>query len=234
MRTTFLSNLSGFGIDDLESYTARTITNSLTFVGAGVTATPSLTSDGPAVFPPGVYIVDPATDSVPGGAGRFPTSGKNYIELSEHLTLDFSTPVAAFGLFVTDFGDVDNDSTPDKATRSLGTNDALLGMRIERQGKPDEEVLVPYTFQSPDQSGLFFGVIDSTDLISSITLLHGTSGLPHQPGAWRDGYAYDDFLVATADQVVEQSGGGQIPEPASALLFGAGLLSLGLLRRRLT
>lgn len=95
-QTQFLSNLSGVGTENFESFPTGSIAPlSLSFPGAG---TATLTGTGSILNVP-----------APGSsAGRFPTSGDQYWSINVttgSFGVTFGSNVAAFGFFGTDIGD---------------------------------------------------------------------------------------------------------------------------------
>ena len=102
-RAQFLSQLVGVGNEDFETIPAGTVPHiDLSFPGScgTITATLSSTSGG---------VCDTVSGTVGGigcnGFGRFPTSGDQWLHTSTEFTIDFSSPVAAFGFYGTDIGD---------------------------------------------------------------------------------------------------------------------------------
>ncbi|HEY2381744.1 MAG TPA: PEP-CTERM sorting domain-containing protein [Terriglobia bacterium] len=91
----FLPNLTGVGTEDFENLTPGPISSTLTFPGAGTTAT--LTGSVT------VQNVPTGTDS----NGHYPISGNQYLEDdAPSFSLSFSQPVDAFGFYGVDIGDM--------------------------------------------------------------------------------------------------------------------------------
>jgi hypothetical protein len=88
----FLSNLSGVGTEDFESFTGGTTAPLSISFGAAGNAT--------------IYGNGEVYD-VPSGmnVGRYPISGDKYWEASTTFYIEFTEPIAAFGFYATDIGD---------------------------------------------------------------------------------------------------------------------------------
>ena len=79
------------------------------------------------------------------------------------------------------------------------------------------DVTVPNTVDSPDGALLFWGFIDTENSYTSISFSN-TSG--------SDSFGYDDMTIGTREQIVP------VPEPATILLLGIGLIGLAGASRR--
>jgi hypothetical protein len=93
-RTSFLSAVNTVGVENLESASVGAPPASLSFAGAGVTATATYAA---------TETINNAQDS-----GEFATSGTHYLDATQGLRDDrlvFSSPVAGIGFFVTDLSD---------------------------------------------------------------------------------------------------------------------------------
>ena len=143
----------------------------------------------------------------PSGAGRFATSGTHYWEVSTEsgFTLTFSDPVAAFGFWGTDIGDFLGQLI---VTLSNGTS-----------------YNVPHTINAPNGSALFWGIIDTDSLFSSVSFTKD------QGAASSDYFGFDDFTIGSETQVVPEP--GSVPEPSTFILLGLSLAGLMTFRKRL-
>jgi len=191
-RNNFLSNLAGVGTEDFETFAAGdTLPISITFPGAG---TATLAGSG--------LTADMIFDTP--GAGRFATSGTNYLEATSGFNLTFDQPVVAFGFYGTDIGDFNG-----QITIALDNG---------------ENFLVPNTVNGPDSSLLFFGVIDMASFTS--VMFGNTTGAP----PFTDVFGFDDMTVGSPQQVVVQN--NPVPEPGTFLLLGSGLAGIAIWRAR--
>lgn len=212
--TSFKSNLStGVSTENFESQaTGATVPLTLNFVDLLTSAVTSATLSGGGGF---VAAVTPGTTD---GFGRYSipsaTSSK-YWQVNaggaSTFTITFSDAIAAFGFYGVDIGDFG------------GTVSVNL---LDGSGNIIETVAVPATQGSggsTDGSVIFFGLVSSgaaSDFmgISFSTTIGGG-----------DVFAFDNFTIATRDQVVPPN---QTPLPGTILLAGLGLLGLGAMRRR--
>lgn len=192
-RNSFLSNLSGVGTEDFESLPTGSIGTgvSLSFPGSTGAITANLTGGGPGEILSSL------------GAGRFATSGTQYLETSsaQSFNIAFSDPISAFGFFGTDIGDFGGEVI---LTLSNGTT---------------EIINIGNSTNAPDGSLLFFGFIDSMNSYTNIAF-DNTSG--------DDFFGFDDMTIGDIGQITPQP----LPLPATVSLFGIGLASLGVAMRR--
>jgi len=163
-RNAFLSGLVGVGTEDFEGFAAGTPAPlALNFPGSSGGITATLGGDG--------FILQG------GGAGRFPTSGQNLWNVEPgagNFTIDFSSPIAAFGFYGTDIGDFGGQITLEL------TNGGLVNL------------VVPNTVGADDGGLLFYGFIDNANSYDRI-VFGNTSG--------EDGFGFDDMTVGDLQQV---------------------------------
>lgn len=163
----FLSHLPGAGIEDFESY--ETMPATVTF--------PLSTGDVVADF-----STSGATLYSFSGAGRFATSGTQYLELTagtqgdpETATITFSSPVAAFGFFATDLGDFGGS----------------LKLLLTKTNGDVVEVTVPNTgavTDAPNGALVFFGFTDQTAEYTQIQFVNESGD---------DVFGFDDFILGS-------------------------------------
>jgi hypothetical protein len=152
-RSDFLSNLSGVGNEDFESFTSGDISPlSLSFPGTGGTLGATLTGTGQ---------VDSGTSSNP---GRFATSGVNFWEVETgSFTINFADPISAFGFNGIDIGDFVTDQMVLSLTNFAGETSQLT---------------VPHSLNigNSDNATLFFGFYDLENTYTSIAFNNAGGG----------------------------------------------------------
>lgn len=197
-RTAFLSGLSGVGTEGFESYTPNEpFTNPLAVSfpgsGGGITATLNGGSFG---------VVDGNYDTE--DLGRFNTTagGSKWWLAADAFSIDFSSPISAFGFYGTDIGDFTGQLT----IRLTDLNDSVTDFTVGN------------TIDGANGSLLFWGFIDSSITYKSI--LFGNTG-----GGF-DGFGFDDFTIGDIGQI------RPVPEPGTLVLLGLGLAGLGFAKRR--
>ena len=179
-RVNFLAGLIGVGNENFEGFSAGTTLAggiTLTFPGSGGSITASLSADSGGVCGAGSGIVG-GIDCAP-SFGRFPTSGEQYIHTTAATyTIDFSSPIAAFGFYGTDVGDFQGQIT------------------LELVGGGTVNLTVDTTVGADNGSLIFWGFIDSGATYSSITF--------GNTGAGTDVFGFDDMVVGDLQQVVSR------------------------------
>ncbi|MEO0632727.1 MAG: VPLPA-CTERM sorting domain-containing protein [Pseudomonadota bacterium] len=195
-RTSFLGALSaGVGTEDFEGFASGTGTPlSLTFPGSSGAITATLSGTGTDI-------------GSSGGAGRFATSGSNYVETpgGGDFVIDFSSAISAFGFYGTDLGDIGNDLV---ITLRNSVTSALTALTVDVMG-------------SPNGSLIFWGFTDTTESYDQITF-------DNVPGSG-DVFGFDDMTIGDVTQIINPPG---VPLPAAGWMLIAGLGGLGLMRRR--
>ncbi len=133
--------------------------------------------------------------------GRFAISGTNYLEVKsgEDLVINLSGNVNAFGFWGTDISEFFSQIT---VTLSNG-----------------EEYSVPHSLLGGSGSAMFWGIIDTENLIESITISSWGLG-------WQT-HGLDDFYFGNMDPVVAT------PEPSTFALLGLSLLGLAVFRKKI-
>jgi hypothetical protein len=179
-RNSFLNNLVGVGNQTFESFANLTSIGgagiNINFPGSGGAITANLSS---GADPIGGGICDQTVggtvNGIACGFDRFATSGNNYLQNASSMTLTFSSAIAAFGFFGTDFGDFDQQVT---VTLENGTT----------------EVLAVDSTQGSAAAGnvLFWGMIDPDNSYTSITF--STTGDT-------DVFGFDDMVIGDRQQV---------------------------------
>ena len=168
-RNQFLSNLVGVGTEDFESFSPGTFADgvNLTFPGVGGSISATLSDPSGSSF---------ISDSP--GAGRFATSGSQYLqEVTSGFTLNFNKDVAAFGFYGTDIGDFNG-----QITLTLANGGA-------------KNFVVNNTVNGPNGSLLFWGFIAGAgETFTSATFGNTAAGI--------DVFGFDDLTIGELSQVV--------------------------------
>jgi hypothetical protein len=188
-RTSFLANLTGVGTETFESFADGTGGPlALTFPGAG---TATLTGSG-------------NIDDDP-GTGQNATSGNKWWRtgVGNDFSVTFSAPVAAFGFYGIDVGDINS-----RLTLTLANGGTVV-------------LPIPHPLGDPQNGSVFFfGYIDASNPWTSAAFSNPASG---------DDFGFDDMTIGSVEQVTPVPE----PSTLAALGFGALGLALvrGIARR---
>ena len=181
----FLSYLTGVGTEDFEGFTnGQGAPLGLVFPGAG-TATLQGTGN--------IEAVTPGTTN---GFGRYGTSGYNYWESGSSFSIDFGSPVAAFGFYGIDIGDFDGSVT------------------LSYMNGTSSELVIPHTVGGAGGSVIYYGFYDTDNPFNRIEFGNTESGI--------DYFGFDDMTIGSIEQVDPDP----VPEPATLALMSTGLLGL--------
>jgi len=198
-RQLFLNNLVGVGTESFESYADNTSTPlALSFSGAG---NATLSNNG-------------QVSNNAGGAGRRPTDGVNYWDLSTggggaQFSISFSNYIAAFGVYGVDVGDFG-----DQLTLAFYSNGSLVEAWSPLHGLGGGG-------NGPNDGNLnFFGYINTQNLFNEIRF-SSTSLTSQDPDFW----GFDQMTIGSVEQV-------RVPEPGVFSLIGFGAAALLWRRRR--
>tara|TARA_R110002110_G_scaffold166675_1_gene367443 strand:+ start:493 stop:1233 length:741 start_codon:yes stop_codon:yes gene_type:complete len=195
----FIGALGDVGTEDFESFSSgQQPPLNLIFPGSNGDITASLSATS------GVEIESGAS-----GAGRFPTSGSNYLEMSSgsDFTIAFGTAISAFGFLGTDIGDFVNGFLTISLT---DINDVVTDLEVmHTRGS------------AADSNVLFWGFTDTGNSYTSLSFSNPGGG---------DVFGFDDMTIGDRAQVDPDP--QPVPAPATLALFGLGLAGLGWSRRK--
>ena len=163
-RAAFLANLVGVGTENFEGFTAgATAPLAIAFPGAG---TATFSGDGAIASQPS------GTD----GFGRYSVSGSQFWDRQEAFSIAFSEPIAAFGFYGVDIGDVGGQ------------------MRLWLANGGTTFLDVPHAVGQAGGSVMYFGFYDLDQQYVGITF-----GDNYAAGT--DFFALDDMTVGSRAQV---------------------------------
>jgi len=150
-RSNFLSNLSGVGNEDFESFSVGDSSPlALSFPGSSGSITSNLTGGG---------SISNFTDF-----GRFATSGSNYWEAQTgNFSINFSSGISAFGFNGIDIGDFVPETLKLTLTETGGATSIL-------------DVAHSLGIGNFDNATLFFGFFDTTTTYTSISFNNAGGG----------------------------------------------------------
>lgn len=180
---------AGVQTENFESFSSGSSSPlGLSFTGSGSTINGNLTGSG--------SIRDYNS------SGRFATSGSNYWTVSGSFSIDFDSPVAAFGFYGTDIGDFSGQVT----------------LALEDIAGNITNLVINNTVNGPNGSLLFYGIIDAANPFVSATFGNTNAGT--------DIFGFDDLTVGDVGQIAN------VPAPAAMGLLGLGLFAMGAVARR--
>jgi len=193
-RNAFLGALSGgVGTEDFEGFALRTTTPlNLSFTGSTAAITATLSGAG--------------TDIDTAGAGRFATSGSQFVETpgGGDFEITFDSAIAAFGFYGTDLGDVNNNL----AITLTDTANVETTFTLATAGKPSGGLI-------------FWGFVDTVSEYTKIAF-------DNVPGGG-DVFGFDDMTIGDVNQIVNPPA---VPLPAAGWMLLAALGGLGVAKRR--
>ncbi|MEZ6094842.1 MAG: hypothetical protein R3C03_11510 [Pirellulaceae bacterium] len=192
-QANFFAFLRGAGTETFEGFEANSIVNSIDFGPDTATLTRGLSALNQ---PSGTFN------------GVYPISGDQTllqsISTSDILHLEFSSPQAAFGFYMTDVEIVGNLSLRFFLVDGVSTIDRVVPTQAGANGANNTG------------SVAYFGVIDTTNLFSGVSFVRTLNS--------NDGFGFDDMTIGRAAMVV--------PEPTYGVFWLTGLLAVMNQRRR--
>lgn len=195
-RTAFLGALSGTLTEDFSGFAAGSITAPFTiFSGSSNAATVSEVGAGALRIRDGSF------------GGRFATSGSIYLNARGNFTIEFSSPISAFGLFITDFSDFGQSGS----LNFVFTNDTTNATANFGMDRSAENAALTF-FGLIGKGGFSFNTIEFDNAV------------------FNDVIGLDDIVIAAV--AGDPGQGVAVPEPATLSLLSLGLLGLGLMLRR--
>ncbi|HWN95673.1 MAG TPA: VPDSG-CTERM sorting domain-containing protein [Methylomirabilota bacterium] len=187
----FLSQLVGVGTETFEGFSdGQSVPLALSFPGSIGSITATLSGSGVIDDLPGTGTAD----------GRYPISGTKYLQNviassgGGALTLNFSSAVAAFGFYGTDFGDF--NGIAELQLIDGGTTTVSIGNSVS----------------VPGGSTLFFGVINPSQPFTSIVFRNSNP-------SDEDQFGFDNMTIGDVQQVQQT-----VPDGGATLLLLLGAL----------
>ena len=198
-RNSFLANLSGVVTETFEQYAPNSNISSLTF--------------GPdtASLSPALQILNLSTGTF---NGTYPISGNQFLLQNalgtNTFSIGFSTPQAAFGLYVTDL-----------EVQGNLTLRFLLADGTTTIDRPVPTQVNPTANDNNTGSVLYFGVIDTDNPFVQVRFVRNLNSA--------DGFGFDDMTIARATQVIPPS--AVVPEPGTYALLSLVLVLIGFAKK---
>ena len=201
-RQSFLAALQGASTEDFEERSGSAPLT-LVFEGTAGDITAELSGNGDVRSSPGF--------------GRFATSGSRYFNVSgDGFTIEFDTPVAAFGFYGTDIGDFEGQVTLELTLESGETETLTVP-----NSTPSSTGL---TQQQLDGALLFYGILSPDVSFTQVVFGNTAAGV--------DVFGFDDLTVGDVGQIVgppptdpPPAEGAPLPVP-SLNAWGIGLMML--------
>jgi len=190
-----------------DEFSAGTILNSDAYLGLSITAR-RISVVNPQNFAPGLIVGGINVNSQPNGISAslfYSGSSVVFDNGNDNFVFSFASPHQAAGLWVGNVGASNNDPVTPTTVSFFATDGSLLETVTLRQGSPGQ-------IGSGANNRFFVGLVSEIPILSVSVLNAAGDG---------DGILIDDVQWAAP-----------IPEPKAFVLFGVGIASVLLLRRR--